>query len=103
MVTKKEVLEFIELQKRANPKLMEQVYTRGGCYSFYLILTNRFPGETKPYKAGLYKHSVEHIVTKIGDHYFDIKGEFTLEKDGEYLFLSELSEKEEKIAKKFKY
>lgn len=41
----------------------------GGCYKFHLILKHIFNGE------GYYNG--EHIITKIGDYYWDIDGEVT--------------------------
>ena len=46
----------------------QQVYTEGSCYHFYLILKEVFP-KAKPY------YDEDHIVTKIGDRFYDITGE----------------------------
>lgn len=45
------------------------VYTRGGCWEFYLILKSVFP-DAVPY----YDHCLGHVYTKIGDHFYDIDG-----------------------------
>lgn len=97
----KEILKFIEFTKKPNHKLIETIYSKGGCYCFYTMLKHIYP-QAIPYKVGLYKHSIEHIVTKINDKYYDIFGEFKLEKS-EYVYISKLSEKEEEIARKYKY
>lgn len=46
----------------------QQVYTRGSCYHFYLILKEVFPN-AEPY------YDADHIVTKIDDKFYDITGE----------------------------
>ena len=46
----------------------QQVYTEGSCYHFYLILKQVFP-DAEPY------YDLDHIVTKIGDKFYDITGE----------------------------
>lgn len=46
----------------------QQVYTEGSCYHFYLILKEVFPN-AKPY------FNEDHIVTKIGNKFYDITGE----------------------------
>lgn len=46
----------------------QQVYTEGSCYHFYLILKQVFAG-AEPY------YDMDHIITKIGDKYYDITGE----------------------------
>lgn len=48
----------------------QQVYTNGSCYHFYLILKNVF-SVAEPYYDG------DHIVTKIGDKFYDITGEIS--------------------------
>lgn len=44
-----------------------KVYTNGGCFQFYLILRSVFP-DAKPY------YDSNHIITRIGDRYYDITG-----------------------------
>lgn len=63
-----EVLEFIKIVRRAHPA-MPQIYQSGSCWQFYELLNNRFPGECDPY------YEVGHIITKIGDRFYDITGE----------------------------
>lgn len=49
----------------------QQVYTEGSCYHFYLILKQVFP-ESKAY------YDADHIITKIGDKFYDITGEIIM-------------------------
>jgi hypothetical protein len=46
----------------------QQVYTEGSCYHFYLIMKEIFPEAECWYDE-------DHIVTKIGDSFYDITGE----------------------------
>lgn len=46
----------------------QQVFTEGSCYHFYLILKEVFE-DAQPY------YDQDHIVTKIGDRFYDITGE----------------------------
>ncbi len=43
------------------------VYTRGSCFQFYRILKLVFP-EAEAY------YDMNHVITKIGVHYYDING-----------------------------
>ena len=43
------------------------VYTKGSCYRFYLILKSVFP-ESEPW------YDIDHVWTKIGDNFYDING-----------------------------
>ena len=43
------------------------IYTQGNCYHFYEILKSIFP-EAEPYESG------GHVLTKIDDNYYDIRG-----------------------------
>lgn len=47
------------------------VYRYGGCYGFYLVLKHFFPTAIAYYDD---KHK-DHILTKIGDRFYDITGE----------------------------
>lgn len=62
--TKEEVLSFITLIRKTFGRYSED---SGGCYKFYLILKKVFDGR------GFYNSN--HVITKIGDVYFDIDGE----------------------------
>lgn len=46
------------------------IYTHGACYGFYRILKHSFPG-AQPYCS----EEWDHIITKIGDKFYDIHGE----------------------------
>lgn len=48
--------------------MQEQVFLNGSCLNFFLILRAVFPG-AKPF------YNIDHIITKIGDRYYDITGE----------------------------
>jgi len=60
------VLCIINTIRNSFPDAVE-IYTRGGCYQFYLILQSIFP-EAKAY------YDSDHIITKIGETYYDITG-----------------------------
>lgn len=96
-----EIIDYINLFKSASPELIERIFLNGGCYKFHLILKKLYP-DAIPYKVGYRKHSIEHIVSKIGDRYFDIKGVFNFHKSG-YIYIDKLKEKDLKIVEKFKY
>ncbi len=49
------------------------VYTQGSCYRFYLILKSVFP-EAQAY------YDSNHVITRIGDRYYDITGEVDCER-----------------------
>ena len=62
---------------------MESIYTSGSCLNFYLILRDRFSDQCPvPY------YNVDHVITFIGDRYYDITGEVKF-KEGEYLKLTD--------------
>lgn len=63
------VLAFIKVIRESFHDSMV-VYRYGGCYGFYQILKHVFP-EAEAYEV----EEGSHIVTKIGGHYYDIKGE----------------------------
>lgn len=46
----------------------EEVYTKGSCYQFYKILKIMFP-------EAICYYDCYHVITKIGDKYYDITGE----------------------------
>lgn len=48
------------------------VYTRGGCYGLYQILKEVFPSA----QAYFDDKDEEHILTRIGDRYYDMNGEY---------------------------
>ena len=52
----------------------QQVYTEGSCYHFYLILKSIFPEAEAWYNS-------YHVITKIGDKFYDITGEVNMESE----------------------
>jgi hypothetical protein len=68
-----EIRRFIALIRRAAPKVMRAVFTRGGCYSFHLILADKFPGAI----AYTTKNVGGHVISRIGSGYWDIRGMVT--------------------------
>ena len=65
----KEVLKLITAIRESFDDSVK-VYTQGGCFRFYLILKSVFPDAAAYY-------DMDHIITKIGDKYYDINGEYT--------------------------
>lgn len=63
-----EPLKIIEALKITDPYI-EMIFMQGGCYKFHLFLKSIFP-ESKPYLS----LDRDHIVTKIGRSYYDIRG-----------------------------
>lgn len=68
---KQNPLALIEAIRDSAP-YMEVMYTNGSCWRFYKILKVVFP-EAQPYYV--YDHSASHVVTKIGNKFYDITGE----------------------------
>jgi len=56
------------------------IYTHGSCYQFYLILKSIIPNAEAYYNS-------DHIITKIGERFYDIRGEII--NTGEYLYMKE--------------
>ena len=46
---------------------MENIFSYGSCLNLFIILRNIFP-EAKPY------FNIDHIITKIDNKFYDIKG-----------------------------
>ncbi|MEG6522044.1 hypothetical protein [Desulfotomaculum sp. 1211_IL3151] len=106
-----QVLDFIQLLKGAAPKEMGKIFTQGGCYRFHLIIKTVFPG-AKPYKVAYCRNPnnltktdflPKHIISNIGDRYYDINGEFKLEKQKSYNILAAMTEADIKLAEKFSF
>lgn len=57
------------------------IYTMGNCYQFYEILKSIFP-EAIAYRSG------GHVFTKIGDKFYDIKGQYD-KSDYDFILLEE--------------
>lgn len=54
---------------RETDRYIESIFMQGGCYRFHLFLKNIFSDAT-PF---IHKDK-DHIISKIGDQFFDIKG-----------------------------
>lgn len=63
---------ILELIKAIRESFDESVavYTQGSCYRFYEILKRVYPDAVAYY-------DMDHIITKIGDKFYDINGEYT--------------------------
>jgi len=70
-MTHKQILDFISAIRDSFDGA-EHVYTKGSCYQFFLILKSVVP------KAQAYNNS-DHVITKIGEGYYDITGEVNIE------------------------
>lgn len=55
---------------RESDKYIEQIYTHGGCYQFFLFIRSIYPNPVLPYM----NRDKTHVVTKIGTNYVDITG-----------------------------
>lgn len=75
--SKADVLSFIRLIRDSCPEIQTVIFTQGACYQFHLILKSRFP------KAVAY-YNGDHVVSRIGDAYFDITGEVAVKADEYY-------------------
>lgn len=104
-----QVLDFIKLIKGTAPKEMGKIFTQGGCYRFHLIIKMVFPG-ARPYKVAYCPNPKkltktdflpQHIISNIGDRYYDINGEFKLEKQKSYNILAAMTEEDIRQAEKF--
>lgn len=60
------IMNLISDIRNSHSKMVD-IYTRGGCYSFFKILKGQF-GESVGYMKG------DHVITKIGWTYYDITG-----------------------------
>lgn len=92
-----DILKFISLIRNTASKEIVRIFTCGGCYRFYLILKTAFP-EAEPYMITDDNENVEHIVSKIGNNFYDIRGKFE-----EVKGLHIMREKDIKLAETFKY
>lgn len=66
-MTHRKILKFIKTI-RESVKGAELIYTRGSCYQFYLILKCIIP-QAEGY------YDMDHVITKIGERFYDITGE----------------------------
>jgi len=67
-MNKEDILKFI-ISLRESDKYIKTIYTNGGCYQFYLVLSLLYP-TAEPFITP----DNEHVVTKIGTKYYDING-----------------------------
>ena len=69
---------------------IERCFMEGNCYYFFEILKTKFP-ETIPYYSSKYSH----VVSRIGDNYYDIRGKLSQKtvKDLELVFYQNISSK----------
>ena len=54
---------------RETDRYIYYIFMRGGCYKFHLFLKTIFP-DSEPYIC----QKKDHIITKIGDNFYDIRG-----------------------------
>lgn len=66
-----QIITHIREKTGHDPDDVIAFYTRGGCYQFYRILLSYFP-EAEAY------YDQDHVITKIGERFFDITGEVSL-------------------------
>ena len=62
---------FISILRESHPPQVE-IFTRGACLRMHLLLKQAYP-EAEPF------YDISHVVTKIGDRFYDINGDVTLE------------------------
>ena len=62
------ILFFIE-SLRQSDEYIEHIFTQGGCYQFYLLLSKLFSG-CEPYISP----NKMHVITRHRGKYYDIKG-----------------------------
>lgn len=83
------VLSLIECIKEAirriDPKLDPvDVFVNGNCGNLATMLSEKFPNLAKPYII-YYEKYPYHVVTKIGEKFYDITGETDIKKYNKYL------------------
>lgn len=62
-----EILLFLSLLRGLHPDLERQCL-QGSCFKLYLLLEHCYP-DAVPY------YDSDHVITKLGDRYYDIRGE----------------------------
>lgn len=70
----KKIYAFIKVIRESFPDA-SIIYQWGACYGFYLILKHNFPSAI----AYFSDKDKDHILTKIGDRFYDITGEYDYE------------------------
>lgn len=68
---RRDIVNFIS-EIRGSHVDMVEIFTKGSCLNFFLILRKVWP-EAQPY------YNINHIVTKIEDRFFDVRGDVTNE------------------------
>jgi len=63
-------ITLIDALRNTDIIYIEKIYLNGGCYQFYKFLRVIYP-DAEPY----FIQTKDHIVTKIGNSYYDITGE----------------------------
>lgn len=66
MTKDRKILNFIEVIRNSHPE-MKNIFLYGSCLNFHLILKSIYP-EAIPYT------NIDHIITKIGNKFYDISG-----------------------------
>lgn len=84
----RDVIDAIDFVKQTYKIYSEEepieVFNRGNCGNLYSLLKMQFGDEVKPF--GVYEYNqLIHVVSKIGEKYYDITGETTLEQYFRYL------------------
>jgi len=62
-------IEKIIESLRNSDRYIEAIFTEGSCYKFYLFLRTIYP-HAEPY----FTEDNEHVVTRVGDSFYDITG-----------------------------
>ena len=63
----KDIISFISEIRNSHSKMVD-IFTKGSCLNFYLILKQVYP------ESEAYYDYYGHIITKIGDKFYDING-----------------------------
>lgn len=74
-----EIMTFIRTIRESHSEMVN-IFTLGSCLNFYLILSQVYPDAVVYYDCN-------HIITRIGDKYYDITGEVAR---GRHLLLQEI-------------
>lgn len=88
---KNEILKLVESVRNLSP-LMERICKNGSCYRLFLLLKQVYP------EAVAYYDKNYHVVTKIGDYYYDINGIY---ENTENIFENPMTDEEIKFQKDF--
>ena len=74
-----ELIEFIKKEMKEMYLNAEKVFLNGNCGNLYMIFAKQFPKYTTPYLIS-YKGVPYHMVSRIGERFYDITGETSLDK-----------------------